>query len=37
VDATRERITVDVPEGCDAELVKMNGERKTVGSGKHTF
>ena len=37
VDATRERITVDVPEGCDAELVKMNGERKTVGSGRHTF
>ena len=37
VDATRERITVDIPEGCDAEIVKMNGERKTVGSGKHTF
>lgn len=37
VDATRERITVDVPKGCDAELVKMNGERKTVGSGRHTF
>lgn len=37
VDATRERITVEVPEGCDAEIVKMNGERKFVGSGKHTF
>ena len=37
VDATRERITVDIPEGCDAEIVKTNGERKTVGSGKHTF
>lgn len=37
VDATRERITVDIPEGCDAEIIKMNGERKTVGSGKHTF
>ena len=37
VDATRERITVDIPEGCDAEIVKMNGERKKVGSGKHTF
>jgi hypothetical protein len=37
VDATRERITVDVHEGCDAEIVKMNGERKFVGSGKHTF
>ena len=37
VDATRERITVEIPECCDAEIVKMNGERITVGSGKHTF
>ena len=37
VDATHERITVEIPDGCDAEIVKMNGERKIVGSGKHTF
>ena len=37
VDATRERIVVEIPEGCDAEIVKMNGERRFVGSGTHAF
>lgn len=37
VHATRDNITVEIPEGCDAELIKMNGERKFVMSGKHTF
>ena len=37
VEATREQITVDVPEGCDALLVKMDGSQKHVGSGRHTF
>ena len=37
VNATRERIAVEIPEGCDAEIVKMNGERRFVGSGTHAF
>ena len=37
VHATRDNITVEIPESCDAELIKMNGERKFVMSGKHTF
>lgn len=37
VYCTKTSLTVEIPVGSDATVVLPNGERKQVGSGKHTF
>lgn len=37
VNCSKTSLTVEIPVGSDATVVLPNGERKQVGSGKHTF
>lgn len=37
VDCTKTSLTVEIPVGSDATVVLPNGDKRQVGSGKHTF
>lgn len=37
VNCSKTSLTVEIPVGSDATVVLPNGDRKQVGSGKHTF
>lgn len=37
VHCTRSRLDVEIPVGSDAVIALPNGEKKSVGSGRHTF
>lgn len=37
VHCSRSRLDVEIPVGSDATIVLPNGDRKQVGSGRHTF
>jgi len=37
VRATRSQVTVTIPEGCDAIVVKPDGSEHRTGPGCHTF